>query len=271
MTRTRRPISRTGTEYWHLPHGDLAVAVHPWRQQQRRCSNGSAGSGRSRPPPPRSPARPCDPPADPPVVVGDVGLGRAARSARPATPPRAPAPGGCGGTARPRPRRRPSDRLSTTPPSPVDRYQKARVTHPFHPLVGRDYEFVEHKLTWGEDRVWLRDEDGRLFSLLAGWTDAVAPDPFTVFAAGRCPFTTGGLLALSRTWLARLPEPAGRRRGCKGNYAVTGRRILPLWPPVCGPLGCGCPPDVPCPLACSPRHAVPDPPSGRWHVAAKSS
>jgi Family of unknown function (DUF5372) len=79
------------------------------------------------------------------------------------------------------------------------------VTHPFHPLVGRDYEFVEHKLTWGEDRVWLRDEDGRLFSLLAGWTDAVAPDPFTVIAAGRCPFTTGGLLAVVGL-LARLPS-----------------------------------------------------------------
>ena len=69
------------------------------------------------------------------------------------------------------------------------------MTHPFHPLAGRDFEFVEHKLNWGEDRVWLREEDGELFSLPAGWTDAVAPDPFTVIAAGRCPFTTDDLLA----------------------------------------------------------------------------
>jgi len=72
-----------------------------------------------------------------------------------------------------------------------------RVTHPFHPLSGREYEFVEHRQNWGEDRVCLRDEDGELFSLLAGWTDVAAVDPFTVIAAGRCPFTTDDLLAVA--------------------------------------------------------------------------
>jgi hypothetical protein len=71
------------------------------------------------------------------------------------------------------------------------------VTHPFHPLAGLDFEFVAHKLNWGEDRVWLHDENGRLFSLPAGWTDVVAADPFVVVAAGRCPFTAGGLLAVA--------------------------------------------------------------------------
>ncbi|MGZ6690002.1 MAG: DUF5372 family protein, partial [Solirubrobacteraceae bacterium] len=28
-----------------------------------------------------------------------------------------------------------------------------RVTHPFHPLYGRDFEFVAHRHNWGEDRV----------------------------------------------------------------------------------------------------------------------
>ena len=71
------------------------------------------------------------------------------------------------------------------------------MTHPFHPLAGRDFEFVEHRQNWGEDRVHLHDEDGQLFSLPAGWTDAAAADPFVVIAAGRCPFTTDGLLALA--------------------------------------------------------------------------
>jgi Family of unknown function (DUF5372) len=71
------------------------------------------------------------------------------------------------------------------------------VTHPFHPLSGLDFEFVVYRQNWGEDRVYLRDENGQLFSLPAGWTDAVAADPFAVIAAGRCPFTTGGLLALA--------------------------------------------------------------------------
>jgi hypothetical protein len=72
-----------------------------------------------------------------------------------------------------------------------------RVTHPFHPLAGRDFEFVEHRQNWGEDRVCLRDENGGLFSLPARWTDAVAADPFVVIAAGRCPFTTDDLLAVA--------------------------------------------------------------------------
>jgi hypothetical protein len=71
------------------------------------------------------------------------------------------------------------------------------VTHPFHPLSGRDFEFVEYRQNWGEDRVYLHDADGRLFSLPAAWTDASAVDPFVVVAAGRCPFTTGSLLAVA--------------------------------------------------------------------------
>lgn len=72
-----------------------------------------------------------------------------------------------------------------------------RVTHPFHPLSGWDFEFVEHRLNWGEDRVYLRDGNGELFCLPAAWTDAAAPDPFTVIAAGRCPFTIDDLLAVA--------------------------------------------------------------------------
>jgi len=71
------------------------------------------------------------------------------------------------------------------------------VTHPFHPLGGRDFEFVACRQNWGEDRVHLHDETGQLFSLPAGWTDVAAPDPFVVMAAGRCPFTIDGLLALA--------------------------------------------------------------------------
>jgi hypothetical protein len=71
------------------------------------------------------------------------------------------------------------------------------VTHPFHPLSGKDFEFVEYRQNWGEDRVYLHDADGQLFSLPAAWTDAAAADPFVVVAAGRCPFTTGGLLAVA--------------------------------------------------------------------------
>jgi hypothetical protein len=81
------------------------------------------------------------------------------------------------------------------------------VTHPFHPLAGRDFEFIEHRQNWGEDRVCMRDENGSLFSLPAGWTDAAAADPFVVIADGRCPFTTDDLLAV-----ADLADRFGARR-----------------------------------------------------------
>ena len=71
------------------------------------------------------------------------------------------------------------------------------MTHRFHPLFGRDFEFVVHRRNWGEDRVYCRGEDGRLFSLPACWTDVVGEDPFAVIAAGRCPFTVDGLLGLA--------------------------------------------------------------------------
>ena len=40
--------------------------------------------------------------------------------------------------------------------------------------------------------------------LPAGWTDVAAADPFVVIAAGRCPFTTDGLLALADLVVDRL-------------------------------------------------------------------
>ena len=71
------------------------------------------------------------------------------------------------------------------------------MTHPFHPLFGRVFEFVEARQNWGEDRVVLHDELGAVFSLPTAWTEAAALDPFVVVAAGRCPFTTAGLLGLA--------------------------------------------------------------------------
>jgi len=86
------------------------------------------------------------------------------------------------------------------------------VAHRFHPLAGRDFEFVAFRQNWGEDRVHLHDVDGQLFLLPAGWTDVVAADPFVVIAAGRCPFTTAGLLALADL-IGRL---RARRDGAEG-------------------------------------------------------
>jgi hypothetical protein len=83
-----------------------------------------------------------------------------------------------------------------------------RVTHRFHPLFGREFEFVARRQNWGEDRVHLHDADGALFSLPAGWTDVAPVDAFVVIAAGRCPFTLAGLLDLAELveQLMRWPD-----------------------------------------------------------------
>ena len=91
------------------------------------------------------------------------------------------------------------------------------MTHPFHPLAGRDFEFVAYRQNWGEDRVCLHDENGQLFSLPAGWTDVAAADPFVVIAAGRCPFTTDGLLAVADL----VDRLRARRHGNRDVKAIT--------------------------------------------------
>ena len=77
------------------------------------------------------------------------------------------------------------------------------MTHPFHPLAGQDFEFVKRRKNWQLDRVYYFDSAGELSTLPAQWTDVVAPDPFVVIAAGRAPFRTEDLLALTEL-LGRL-------------------------------------------------------------------
>jgi hypothetical protein len=73
---------------------------------------------------------------------------------------------------------------------------RVRVTHPFHPLCGREFEFVRQLKDWGEDRVWLYDDQGRLRRLPTAWTDRAPVDPFVVLAAGRSAFRVCDLLEL---------------------------------------------------------------------------
>jgi hypothetical protein len=72
-----------------------------------------------------------------------------------------------------------------------------RVTHPFHPWHGREFEFVDRRLAWDEDRVSVRGDDGLVSSLPAAWTDIDPIDPFVVVAAGRCPFRVVDLVAVA--------------------------------------------------------------------------
>jgi hypothetical protein len=85
------------------------------------------------------------------------------------------------------------------------------VIHPFHPLSGRDFELVTYKQAWGEDRVYFRDDAGRLHRMPVGWTSIVEPDAFQVTAAGRCRFRTDDLLRLVEL-VAGLRSNRGRKK-----------------------------------------------------------
>jgi hypothetical protein len=56
--------------------------------------------------------------------------------------------------------------------------------------------FVVARRTWGEDRVFLFDEDGVQRSLPRVWTDAADVDAFVALAAGRSPFRVEDLVVL---------------------------------------------------------------------------
>ena len=80
------------------------------------------------------------------------------------------------------------------------------MTHRFHPLFGRELEFVKRRRNYGDDLVYVYDLDGKLLPLPAQWTDVVPADPFVEAAAGRAPFRTGDLLELAD----RVAELAAR-------------------------------------------------------------
>jgi hypothetical protein len=73
-----------------------------------------------------------------------------------------------------------------------------RVVHPFHPLVGREFELLGYIHAWGQQQRVLYREAGseRTRSLPAAWTDVVGADPFLVLAEGRSLFRVQELLSL---------------------------------------------------------------------------
>jgi hypothetical protein len=87
-----------------------------------------------------------------------------------------------------------------------------RITHPFHPHVGAEYELVTRKLTWGEDRVFYYDANGKLKSLLTNVTDVVSKDAFDRISAGRSAFRVDDLLELHRLF-DRLKQGGKEKHG----------------------------------------------------------
>ena len=83
--------------------------------------------------------------------------------------------------------------------------QTFQVTHPFHPLHGREFSLVTYGHNWGEHRVYFHDDTSRLVSLPEQWTSLFSLDPFVAIAAGRSPFRVQDLLELSHL-IARIRQ-----------------------------------------------------------------
>ncbi len=105
--------------------------------------------------------------------------------------------------------------------------QRFRVTHPHHPLAGKEFDLVERNARTGGDRVYFQGNQSRIESIPVEWTDMAPEDPFVVLSAGRAYFRVEDLLKLS-SLLASLRGKAGPeeelameyRRECKGKDAA---------------------------------------------------
>ena len=73
---------------------------------------------------------------------------------------------------------------------------KIRITHPFHPLCGQEFELVVRSHHWGENRVVYADVNGELRSITTDLTDFYPPDEFRQIADGRAAFRTIDLIGL---------------------------------------------------------------------------
>ncbi|PYX50163.1 MAG: hypothetical protein DMG76_35415 [Acidobacteria bacterium] len=73
-----------------------------------------------------------------------------------------------------------------------------RVTHPFHPLSGRQLLRVGERYNRYGMTLLLETDDGAVCTVRPQWTDVVAPDPEIVLGGQRALFRVADLLELAR-------------------------------------------------------------------------
>ena len=76
--------------------------------------------------------------------------------------------------------------------------RRFRITHPFHPGSGQEFDLVAYLHAWGENRAYFHMEGEHLVSVPASWTDLVPEDPLVCLAAGRSPFRAVDLMELAQ-------------------------------------------------------------------------
>lgn len=100
------------------------------------------------------------------------------------------------------------------------------MTHPFHPLSGREFEPVESITVAGVGWIYYAaDDDEALRTMRQSWTSFAAEDPFVRVAAGRSAFHISDLLALG-TLLDSLDGDGRAGRETEGELKAV-KEILP--------------------------------------------
>jgi hypothetical protein len=64
-------------------------------------------------------------------------------------------------------------------------------------LFAQEFELLEYRQNWGEERVYFLDSEGQIQSIMANCTDAGGVDPFVELAQGRAFFRYEDLLRLA--------------------------------------------------------------------------
>ena len=94
--------------------------------------------------------------------------------------------------------------------SPSLSLQFVRITHPFHPLFGRQLPCVGKRYNRYGERLLLQDDGATVWLVPPQWTDLVGPDPEVVIARGRALMRAVDLLELDGL-VKRLSDTAALR------------------------------------------------------------
>jgi hypothetical protein len=89
-----------------------------------------------------------------------------------------------------------------------------RVTHPFHPLFGRQLPCVGKRYNRYGERLLLQGDGATVWSVPPQWTDLVSPDPEIIMGHGRAFLRAVDLMELALL-VKRLSDRSDRARAAK--------------------------------------------------------
>ena len=92
--------------------------------------------------------------------------------------------------------------------------QFVRVTHPFHPLFGRQLPCVGKRYNRYGKRLLLQVDDAAVWSVPPQWTDLAGPDPEVVMGDGRALLRAVDLMELA-SLVKRLSDRLASRSSSK--------------------------------------------------------